>query len=399
MSWWKCCCAECLIYQDDFTRDIDGTPLRRSWCDKSGDYYIVNTPTWRARCEVPNAIAVLNVKQPDQVGSMYVECFTQDEQPRTAYSGPGQKWRLYVNMRRTTSGTPVECSATSYYFAEYERLGGGLALDDRSWIRLGIGSAGTETFLKQVQFEAIETGLSRRFWCAIDDDTFCAGVTEAVLGSAFMKSPGLFTTLQPWYSGFSMSEKDMLLDDYAFYRHYNSKPPQTRDLNCPRCGLCLCDDNTSYGTDEPIELPPVLNVCIWPDPYGCARLENLEPCCFEIEYDRVNADWRHDGNKCCGAFKVVFGCLSGGGTGLEKYFLANMAGCTQSGEGPSSRHPIEHKCSSESGEGCFLFGPYWIADSDFACQCRNVYFGTGACSYYITVSTNACCSRKSCNEL
>jgi hypothetical protein len=91
-----------------------------------------------------------------------------------------------------------------------------------------------------------------------------------------------------------MSEQDMLADNFEFYRHYNSNPFETRDLNCPRCGLCLCDDNTEEGTDNQIELPAVLTVCIWPEPEDCARLINLEPCCFQIEYDRVSNAWKHD---------------------------------------------------------------------------------------------------------
>ena len=404
----RCCCVECLIFSDDFTRDEPGTPLGKrvsapfsgkGWCDNPGDYYTVDVPTWRARCEVPDAIAVCSVKHPDEVGSMYVSIVTQEEEPR-AYSeySSGQKWRLYLNVVKTDSGDPVVCEPTSYYFAEYERLGGvfGGSPDpiDRSWIRLGIGSGGNETILKELQIFS-ETGTSRRFYAAIDEDSFCAGVEDSILGSISMKSQGLFEN--GWYSGFGMSEEDMLADDFEFYRHYNSNPPKTRDLNCPRCGLCLCDDNTTYGTNDGIELPPVMNVCIWPEPEGCARLEELEPCCFEIEYDRVDDTWKHEGTQCCGFFVVQFSCVAGEGN--EKYVLANTGGCTESGEGPSTRYATDYNCSSETGEACFLFGPYWIADSDLACFCRNVYFGTGSCEYYITVSSDDCCSRKDCREL
>jgi hypothetical protein len=400
-----CCCIECLIFSDDFTRAETGTPLGnrvsspfigQGWCDKPGDYYLVNVPTWRARCEVPNAKAICNVKHPDNVGSMYVSLMTQEEQPRTASQyGAGQKWRLYLNVDRTVSGTPQVCTAVSYYFAEYERLGGSTNPADFSWIRLGIGGNGTETILKQMQVP-IETELSRLFWAIIDDDSFCAGIGASALYVVSMKSPGLFPN--GFYSGFGMSEKNMLADDFSFYRHYNSNPPKTRELDCPRCGFCMCEDNTGYGTSDDIELPPVLNVCIWPDPQNCARLEKLEPCCFSIEYDAIDQTWKHAGNVCCGGFVVRFVC-AGNEPGAGKYALINQGGCTQSGEGLSIRNPMEYKCSSETGESCFRFGPYFIADSDFACQCRNTYFGTGSCSYYVTVSSNSCCSRSACNDL
>ena len=405
MAWWKCCCVECLIFSDDFTRDEPGSPLGvrvsapfsgKGWCDNPGDYYIVNVPTWRARCETPDAKAICNVKHPDNVGSMYVSLTTQDEQPRTASQyGAGQKWRLYLNVERTVAGSPPICEETSYYFAEYERLGGSIDPADFSWLRLGIGANGNETILKQFQVP-FETGLSRLFWATIDEDTFCAGIGEAAIYVVSMKSPGLFP--DGFYSGFGMSEQNMLADDYEFYRHYNSNPPKTRELGCPRCGFCMCEDNTGYGTDDDIELPPVLNVCIWPDPEDCPRLENLEPCCFTIDYDWIDQTWKHEDYVCCGAFNVRFIC-AGSEPGAEKYALINRGGCTESGEGSSIRSPMEYKCSSETGESCFRFGPYFIADSDFACQCRNTYFGTGSCSYYITVSSNSCCSRSTCDEL
>lgn len=405
MAWRKCCCgsSECLIFSDDFTRGETGTPLGnrvsapflgKGWCDTPGDYYIVNTPTWRARCEVPDAKAICNVKHPDEVGSMYVSVVTQEEENRAGseYSD-GQKWRIYLNVVRTVSGDPEECEATSYYFAEYERLGGaaGGSADpaDRSWIRLGVGSGGSESILKELQVFS-ETGNSRRFSAAIDEGIFCAGVENTILGSVAMESPGLFEN--GWYSGFGMSEEDMLVDDFEFYRHYSSNPPETRDLNCPRCGLCLCGDNIEGGNDNEIELPPVLNVCIWPEPEDCARLINLEPCCFQIEYDRSDDTWKHDGFACCGQFRVAFVCGTGGG-----FSLINFGGCTQTDEGPSTRNPIDYKCSSETGESCFLFGPYVITELDFACLCRDTIFGTGSCGYYVTVSSDECCSRRNCS--
>ena len=407
MAWRKCCCSdECLIFSDDFTRDETGTPLGnrvsapflgKGWCDTSGDYYIVDTPTWRARCEVPDAKAICNVKHPDEVGSMYVSVVTQEEENRAGseYSD-GQKWRIYLNVVRTVSGDPEECEATSYYFAEYERLGGaaGGSLDpaDRSWIRLGVGSGGSESILKELQVFS-ETGDSRRLWATIDEDSFCAGVDNSVLGSVSMESPGLFAN--GWYSGFGMSEQDMLADNFEFYRHYNSNPPETRNRNCPRCGLCLCDDNTEEGTDNQIELPAVLNVCIWPDPEDCARLINLEPCCFQIEYDRVDNVWKHEEQQCCGQFIVEFSCTAE--PGINKYVLANIGGCTQTGEGTSTRNPIDYRCASETGESCFLFGPYVITELDFACLCRDEIFGTGSCGYYVTVSSDDCCSRRDCS--
>jgi len=395
-----------LIFADDFTRDAPQTPMGdrvsapfmgKGWCDEPGEFSIVDTPTWRARCEIADKKAICNVKHPDEVGSMAVSIMTHDEVPRTAAGyDAGQKWRLYLNVTRTVSGDPPVCVAISYYFAEYERLGGSGDPADKSWLRLGVGSGGSESILRQTQVVGVEAGLSRRFGAYIDDDAFCAGVEGVILGTITMPSPGLFANSDGWYSGFGMSEEGMLVDDFEFSRHYNSNPPETRELNCPRCGLCLCQDNTEYGTDEPIELPPLLNVCIWPDPDDCARLEQLEPCCFEIEYDNLEGSWLHEGFVCCGSFRVRFGCNSYDIPGGR---LSNSGGCADSVTGQDARYSIAHSCSSETGDACYLFGPYFIADGDFACQCRDVYFGTGSCNYYITVSTHGCCSRNDCGLL
>jgi hypothetical protein len=372
----------------------------KGWCDKSGEYYIVDVPTFRARCEVPNKLAICNVKHPDNVGSMYAEYFTQDEIPRyAAYGGGGgQKYRVLLNLDRNLTGDPEYCTSGDYYFAEYERLGASGSPADYSKIRLGLVAGGVETILKEENVIG-ETGLTRKLWAAIDEDSFCAAVTNSIQGNVAMVSPGLIA--DGYYCGFAMSEKDMLIDNFSFFRHYNSNPPVTRDLNCPSCGLCLCEDNVEGGADEPIALPAVLHVCIYPDPEDCLRLDELEPCCFDIIYDWVDESWTHPGDVCCGGFRVRFVCELGG-TGAERWKLANVGGCQQSGGDDVARHPVEYTCNATTNDACFKFGPYLIGASDLACDCTSAAFdimnptARGSCNYYITVSTNACCPRASC---
>jgi hypothetical protein len=38
-----------------------------------------------------------------------------------------------------------------------------------------------------------------------------------------------------------------------------------------------------------------------------------------------------------------------------------------------------------------------ITELDFACLCRDTIFGTGSCGYYVTVSSDDCCSRRDCS--
>jgi len=391
-GWRKCCCVECIIFQDDFTRAA-GTPLGlrtsapfegKGWCDDPGDYYIVASPTYRARCEVPNSLAICNVKHPDDVGSMSVLFWTANELPRTAsYSGGGQKYRIILNATKTSSGDPEVCTSENYYFAEYERLGGSVLPADQSWLRLGVVTAGVETIIKQKQIVVGEAGLSRGFRAEIDENIFCARIGGVVLGGSIsIESPGLHAN--GFYCGFSLSEKDMLIDDFVFQRHFNSNPPRTRELNCPRCSTCDCIDNVEYN-DEFVQLPSVLNVRVFTEE-SCERLIQLVNCSFQLTYDDVDGVWATDSFHCCGGFRFRFSCTSQ--YGIEKYRLANIGGCVQSGGDSPNRAPIEYECNHAANTGRWLFGPYCIAGSDFACACRPVLdMFDPACCYYVEVTT------------
>lgn len=369
------CCCGCLIHQDSFTRD-DGTPLRGRWCDDPDDYFIDDN---EARCAVPDTLAILNVPHPDSVGSMSVSLKTVDEIVRDGNSAPGQKYRILVNLEPDINGDPAVCTSDNYYFAEYERLGASNAAADKSWLRLGVVANGIETILKSRQILP-ETGLTRTFSATIDDDTFCASVTGTILGQITAPSQGLDP--DGLYCGFALSEADMKIDDFVFQKHYNSNPPETRELLCPNCGLCTCDID-----DEPVDLPARLYLCVTTDPSPCDRLINLVDCCIEIEYDDLDGTWQHDDFLCCAGFNFVFGCDAE--YGLDKYSLANTGGCKPPLE-PASRSPSSASC--EDGSATFTFGPYCITGGDLACSCRDVVDITDPpCCYYVTVSTEPCC--------
>jgi len=405
----NCCCSsssssaasECLIFYDDFTRGDSQTPLGlrtadpfigKGWCDNPGDYS-TGTPQWMARCDSANATAICNVPHPNKVASMYVQYTTIDEVPRVSANGPGQKWRILLNVLKSSSGSPEVCSPIAYYFAEYERLGGSVNQNDFSWIRLGIFSNGTASIMKEKRLLAPEVGLSRKFWAAIDENSFCADVTNS-FGGFIIKdnSTGLFAG-EAWYSGIRLSEKDMVIDDYYFYKHYNSNPPETRDQNCPSCALCRCEDNIPGGSSEPIELPAELYVHIFSDPANCKRLVNLNNCCFKILYDRLQGVWTHNGNECCLGVQIRFFCTIENGQNVFR--LQNIGGCPQSGGDTPSRLG-SRKCSSSYG-GCFEFGPFLISGGDLACACRDIVDITDPpCSYRIVVSTKSNCGATQC---
>jgi hypothetical protein len=314
---------------------------------------------------------------------MAVLFWTANEIPRTASYGSGQKYRIILNAKKTSSGDPEVCTSENYYFAEYERLGGSVLPADQSWLRLGVVSAGVETILKQKQIIIGETGGARGFQAEIDENLFCARIGGVTLGGSIsIESPGLHA--DGFYCGFSLSEKDMLIDDFVFQRHFNSNPPKTQELNCPRCSTCDCLDNVEYN-DEFIQLPYCLNVRVFTTS-SCERLIQLVDCEFELCYDDIDATWVTDTFHCCGQFKFRFTCTAA--YGIEKYQLANVGGCVQSEGDAPSRSPIEYECNHGANTGRWLFGPYCIKGSDVACQCRPVVdLFDPECCYYVEVTT------------
>lgn len=384
MSWRHCCC-NCLIHEDHFEREY-GTPLRGRWCDKPGDYFIENFDgSNEVVCYTPEQIAILNVRHPDSVGSMSVSFTTKAEEPRLGSYGPGQKYRIILNAVRVLDQDGEVCTTSTYYFAEYERLGAANNPSDLSWLRLGIAAAGSESILKAQQLIAPETGLSRTFTATIDENAFCATLTGTILGQATVATQDIHNG--GFYCGFELSEENMRIDDFVFYKHYNSNPPLTREQQCPSCGLCKCEVD---GVALNFELPPKLNVCVHTEPSNCERLAGLDNCCFEIDYDDLQGGWVHPDFECCAGFNFIFSCDED--SGINRYSLGNQGGCRQSGGDSPSRSPIEYGCDEERGTGTFLFGPYCIAGTDLACACRDIVDLTDpVCCYYVTVSTEACC--------
>lgn len=353
MAWKKCCCT-CVIHQDGFDR-TDGTPLRGRWCETEGDYEI---DSGRAKCLVAGAVAILNVRHPVPEGRMYVHFITVDE-----IDGGGETYRILLNLERTVSGDPVVCDSDNYYFAEFERNG----IND-SVIRVGICSAGVETILKQDDIIGL-TGTTRMFTAMIDENIICAGVTSAVLSQVATSHAGLF--LDGYYSGFSLDTVDMLIDDFTFEKKENKNT---------LCASCLC-------TCETKEWPETLNVRIYPDPDNCTRLDELEPCEFEITWNRVSAAWEGSAS-CCGGdetFDVEVSCsvsyYEGEGNQLA---LGINLGCINSHDG---NDVTVQDCDTL----CATFGPFFVSATDLTCLCSSIPFdlmnpnARGNCEFYVEV--------------
>lgn len=373
------CCCGCEIHEDDFNRE-DGDTLRGKWCEAEDTYGI---DTNRAICIEPEALAILNVRHPNQVGSMSVSYRTIDEEPRAGdYAGGGQRYRILVNLDKDSTGDPEVCSSNFYYFAEYERLGGAVGQVNYSWLRLGVVSAGVESILKQRQLTVQETGLTRMFTATIDDEWFCAQIGNVTVGGGIsIANPGLHT--DGYYCGFSLSEEDMLIDDFLFQKHFNSFPPQTRDLNCPRCGGCVCEDNVA-DNDDVFVLPPCLNVRIYiEDP--CDLFAKLGTCEFEICYDDIDLGWIHDDPECCAGFDIRFFCTSA--YGIERYRLSIFGSCGTF----TNQEAAEYECDEDTNSGTWTYGPFCIQGTNIACAtaCSEIYPPTfpTTCCYYVEVTT------------
>ena len=353
MGWWRCCCG-CLIHEDKFDR-VDGIPLRGRWCEEEGDYEI---DSGRAKSVVPGSIAILNVRHPVPEGSMIVSFVTKDE-----VADSGQKYRILLNVEKTSSGTPVVCSTSNYYFAEFERNG---LLD--SVIRLGVCSGGVETILKEDDIVGL-VGFTRTFFAVITETVFCASVTDATLSLVATTGAGLFP--EGFYSGFSLDTEDMFIDDFRFERHESKEG---------LCGSCICNCDGA-------EWPETLNVRVYPDPSNCVRLDLLEPCEFTIEWDRVSAVWIGSYTCCDGGqtWDIEVACTSGY-VAAEDYLALNISvGCT------SSCGDCTPVVVQDCDTMCATFGPFNVSATDLTCLCSSVPFdlmnptARGSCNYYIEV--------------
>ena len=353
MAWKKCCCT-CVIHQDGFDRS-DGTPLRGRWCEADGDYEIDNG---RAKCLVAGAVAVLNVRHPVPEGSMFVHFITVDENEDS-----GEKYRILLNVERTASGSPVVCDTDNYYFAEFERNG----ISD-SVIRLGICSGGVETILKEDDVIGL-TGTTRMFTAMITENVFCAGVTSAVLSQVATTHAGFFP--EGYYSGFSLDTVDMLIDDFVFEKKIN------KDVLCTSC-LCTCGSK---------EWPETLTVRIYPDPNNCVRLDLLEPCEFEITWNRVSAVWEGSAACCEGSeiFDVEVACTASYyEDGSNSLGLGINLGCINS-------HNGNDVAVQDCDTLCATFGPFFVSATDITCLCSSIPFdlmnpnARGSCNFYVEV--------------
>lgn len=353
MAWKKCCCT-CVIHEDNFDRS-PGTPLRGGWCETDGDYAI---DSGRAKCLIAGAVAVLNIKHPVPESSMFVHFITIDENEDS-----GEKYRILLNVERTTSGDPVVCDTNSYYFAEFERNG----ISD-SVIRLGVCSGGAETIIKEDEIIGL-TGTTRMFTAMITETVFCAGVTNAVLSQVATTHAGFFAS--GYYSGFSLDTVDMLIDDFVFERKIS------KDVLCTSC-LCTCENK---------EWPETLNVRIYPDPNDCVRLDLMDPCEFEITWNRVSGVWEGSAS-CCGEaeiFDLQVACTAGYyEDGSNSLGLGINLGCINSHNG---NDVATQNCDTL----CATFGPFFVSSTDITCLCSSIPFdlmnpsARGNCSFYVEV--------------
>lgn len=351
------CCCGCLIFEDGFNRP-DKADLDPPWCEVAGAYEINDNECLYGT----GGLAVLDVKHPDDVGAMVVSYQTIDEAVDS-----GDKYRILLNVQKTGSSA-TSCSTSNYYFAEYERQGTTL-----SKIRLGIVSGGVESILATEDVIS-ETGLTRRFTAQISEDEFCAGVGQALESFVGIKlTTGLFAN--GYYCGFSLSDEDMRIDDFRFEKH------KSTDQDCSGC-ICSCE-----GTP----LPPELNVCIYPDPSDCLRLDLLSPCCFTIYWDRTNNEWSGS-ETCCGenqGWEIKFYCPNPYDD-PETAVMTIAVGCTSSCGGCSGpNYPSSYDC----GQPCFTYGPYNVSGTDLTCFCSSSYdiFTRGSCDFYVKVCAVDCC--------
>lgn len=355
-----CCCGECLIYEDNF--DGTSSTLGSPWCEGPSSWSKVSG---RAVADTNNVSALLDIPHPIPDGSMNVRITTVNE-----VDNSGDKYRVILNCVRPTS--PSLCyDIQNYYWAEFERFQANTSI-----IRLGITSAGVSTTLKE-DFTVGLTNNTRVFGATLSDKEFCAGVSNSVLSFVGTKSPGLFAN--GFYSGMHLSKAGTEIDKFEFSQHFKT------NTECPIC-LCMCGNDGYF--------PPVLKVTITPDPSTCLRLDLLEPCEFEIEWDRVNSRWIGSSNCCVDGYsgqgwEVSITCPPvNPSTGLHDPLLTPMnifVGCTSSCGGCTGpNYPVSATCNPLS----LTYGSFFVSATDLTCFCSSSgdIFTRGSCNYYITIS-------------
>lgn len=381
------CCQTCIIYKDDFDRP-DKNQLDSPWMNEGTEFSVSSL---NAIPDFAESEAILSVRHPKNSPSMvaYMNTLDEPENENVVY-------RLIVNAEiddPLTPGGPK--TSNNYYFADFVRNG----IND-SIIRLGVNSNGSEIILKEDTVFGL-TGTQREFYCKIADYEFCAGVSSAALSFVgLVLSPSMHNG-DGFYSGMGVRLKDdrddldgIDMDDpdtpivkirnFTFSEHFQT------NKRCSSC-LCKCDTQT--------ELPPTLNVRIWPDPDNCERLNLLAPCEFQIHWNRFAARWEGETMCCEGGYnsntgerwRVIFNCPNRNYYGQFDPMLAVAAildGCINSCGKPQGTcgelgFPIAATCNPLE----FTYGPVFVSAFDLTCLCSSNtnIFTRGGCNFYVTI--------------
>ncbi len=357
------CCCSCIIHSDSFDR-ADAAVLGGSWCEKPGDWEIFSNT---AKLTLANKYAILDVPHPAPSGTMVVSFDTVNESIES-----GDKYRIMLNVVKTTTGSPPYCTTNSFYFADFIRNG-----TNDSIIKLGICSGGTEVIIKEDVVLGL-TGTTRKFTAILGEREFCAFVSNATLSLVATNNSGHFSN--GYYCGMAGTTAGLRFDNFTFEHHYTTNKS---------CLFCLCECDTT-------PIPPVLNVKIYPDPSSCTRLNKLSPCEFTLEWDRVNGRWKGEKTCCSGGqlWRLELACPTGTcvDTDANHIGLSILVGCTAScgGCGSIINIPTSATCSPFK----LVYGPFLVAGSDFTCTACSTAtptpfppdFGWGSCYFYIEVS-------------
>lgn len=365
------CCCNCVIFDDTFDR-ADNTELGFPWYDNGTEFSIIS---YDAVSE-GDSTAYLDVIHPVPDTSMVVTMKTREE-----VENGGVKYRILVNIPRLA--TAPHFNSNNLYFAEFERNG----FND-SVLRLGIISNGITTILKEETILGLGN-FNRNFIAIFSETEFCASVSNAVISFVGIVPPAPFE--EGYYCGMRVDTEDIIVEEFIFEEHFKTDP---------QCLSCLCKCNTE-ATGDNTYFAPKLHVRIYPDPENCVRLDLLEPCEFDIEWNRLTSRWEGS-HLCCESYsgttgqlwEILFSCPTvNPETGLFDPYTAGMAilqGCVSSCGGcggslaTNPQYPIEASCSPQS----FLYGPYTVTGTDLTCVCSSSsdIFGRGSCNYYIEIS-------------
>lgn len=353
MAGHPCCCNNCDIFVDTFNRE-DNIELGEYWVDNGTQFSIDNNA---AKPNSSNAIAILDVQHPVPDESMHVVITIKDEIPDA-----GIRYRVILNSQRSSN-------PQSYYFAEFVRNG-----INNSILKLGVCSNNVDTILAQDVVLGL-IGFTRQLEARLADNEFCASVTNSTVSYVGTKPFALFP--QGYYCGMAAFSTDARIDDITFKEHYQTNQD---------CAYCLCRCQTTF-------LPPVLQVCVYPVPSDCLRLDLLAPaCCFEIFWNRITSNWQGEG-LCCESYEYNSGQIWEVSITCpldyedpNTIFLNLLRGCLNSC-GPACQGPIAPYTAS-----CYPFklryGPFRVEATDLACFCSSSddIFNRGYCDYYIEIT-------------